>query len=236
MHILKQHGTRASGVAALALASMLVAACGGTPSAKATPSPTPPCNVSAAPAATSVPPGAPVEDICYATEWPSPNGDLYNTRVAHSTIASANVSKLGIAWTIPLRGRGLTGADVANPVIANGIAYVQDGASNVMAVRYATGQVLWTHQYNSPDYGPNGVTIANGRIYGVTATGVFALDMQMGRQVWYDTHLAAGRVNFDIAPQVANGKVFVASALTAGGGLSLTTTQHPVVVAYRLSA
>jgi outer membrane protein assembly factor BamB len=160
-----------------------------------------------------------VEDVCYATEWPSPNGNLYNTRVAHSTISSTNVAKLRIAWTVPLRGKGLTGADVANPVIANGIAYLQDGASNVMAVRFATGQVLWTHQYNSPDYGPNGVTIANSRIYGVTATGVFDLDAQTGRQVWYDTHLAAQRANFDIAPQVANGKVFVASALTAGGGI-----------------
>jgi outer membrane protein assembly factor BamB len=174
---------------------------------------------SAASVAPSVPPGAPVEDIRYAHEWPAPNGDLYNTRVAHATIASTNVAKLGMAWTIPLRGTGPTGADVANPVIAAGIAYLQDGASDVMAVRYATGQVLWTHVYNSPEYGPNGVTIANGRIYGVTATGVFALDAKTGRQVWYDTHLAARKAHFDIAPQVANGKVFVSSALTVGGGI-----------------
>jgi outer membrane protein assembly factor BamB len=166
-----------------------------------------------------VPPGAPAEDVRDANEWPAPNGDLYNTRVAHTTISSANVSTLGVAWTLPLRGTGLTGADVANPVIAAGIAYLQDGASNVTAVRDATGQVLWTHRYNSPDYGPNGVTIANGRIYGVTSAGVFALDAKTGRQVWYDTHLAAGKVSFDIAPQVAGSKVFVSSALTVGGGI-----------------
>src|SRR5260221_2520509 len=124
-----------------------------------------------------------------------------------------------MAWTIPLQGEGASGADVANPVIANGIAYLQDGASNVIAVRYATGRVLWTHKYNSPDYGPNGVTIANGRIYGVTASGVFALDAQTGQQVWYNTQLATGKVKFDIAPQVASGKVFVSSALTFGGGI-----------------
>src|SRR6185437_8272707 len=105
----------------------------------------------------------------------------------------------------------------ANPVLANGIAYLQDGASNVLAVRYATGKVLWTHRYNSPDYGPNGVTIGNGKIYGVTATGVFALDARSGRQQWYDTHLAATKVNFDIAPQVAGGKVFVSSAIAIDG-------------------
>ncbi len=63
------------------------------------------------------------------------------------------------------------------------------------------------------------MTIANGRIYGVTASGVFALDAQTGQQVWYNTQLATGQVNFDIAPQVANGKVFVSSALTFGGGI-----------------
>ena len=217
MPILKRPGTWRGFVAALVLAA-LSASCGGAPSVQGTPTPLP-CNTSAAASATSVPPGAPVEDVSYATEWPSPNQNLYNTRVAHSTIASTNVSKLGMAWTIPLPGKGATGADVANPVIANGIAYLQDGASNVIAVRYATGQVLWTHTYNSPDYGPNGVTFANGRIYGVTACGVFALDAQTGRQVWSNTHLATGQVNFDIAPQVANGKVFVSSALTFGGGI-----------------
>ena len=217
MPISKRPGTWRGFVAVLVLAA-LSASCGGAPSVQGTPTPLP-CNTSAAASATAVPSGASVEDVSYATEWPSPNQNLYNTRVAHSTIASTNVSKLRIAWTIPLQGKGATGADVANPVIANGIAYLQDGASNVMAVQDATGQVLWTHTYNAPDYGPNGVTFANGRIYGVTACGVFALDAHTGQQVWYNTHLATGQVNFDIAPQVANGKVFVSSAITFGGGI-----------------
>jgi outer membrane protein assembly factor BamB len=208
----KRYGARAGILAALALV-VLLPACGAPSTTTVT------CAASTASGATSAPPGAPAEDVCYATEWPAPNGDLYNTRVAHSTISSTNVSKLGSAWTIPLQGTGDTGADVANPVVANGIAYLQDGASNVMAVRLTTGRVLWTHQYDSKDYGPNGVTIADGRIYGVTATGVFALDAQTGHQVWYDTQLAAGPANFDIAPQVAGGKVFVSSALTVGGGI-----------------
>jgi outer membrane protein assembly factor BamB len=169
--------------------------------------------------ASSLPPGAPPEDLQFASEWPSPNGDLYNTRVAHSTISSANVSQLRVAWSVPLQGTGTNGADVANPVMADGIAYLQDGASNVTAVRYATGQVLWTHPYNSPAYGPNGVTIAYGRIYGVTATGVFALVAQTGQQVWYVTDFGPTTAKFNIAPQVAGNQVFVSSSLTAGGGV-----------------
>jgi outer membrane protein assembly factor BamB len=169
-------------------------------------------------AAPSVPPGAPAEDVRFVDEWPAPNGDLYNTRVAHSTISSSNVSRLGVAWTIPMTGAGIRiGMDVANPVLADGVAYLQDAASNVTAVQYATGRVLWTQPYDSPSNGPNGVTIADGRIYGVTATGVFALDAQTGREVWYRTDLAPG-ASFGIAPQVAAGRVFVASAVTIGGG------------------
>jgi outer membrane protein assembly factor BamB len=151
-------------------------------------------------------------------QWPSPNGDLCNTRVGSSSISSADVSTLRVAWTLPLTGEGGSGFDVANPVVADGVAYLQDGASNVTAVRVATGQVLWTQPYNSPDYGPNGVTESNGKIYGVTATGVFALDATTGRQLWYANQLLTGKATFDIAPQVAGGKVFVASALAVGGG------------------
>lgn len=200
-----------------ALALLAVSMACSSPASTA-PSPFPSQVVSIPPdLAASVPPGAPSEDVRYFSEWPSPNDGLYNTRDATSTISSANVARLSVAWSLPLTSSGATGRDVANPVIANGVVYQQDGASNVSAISIATGKVLWTHSYESSDYGPNGVTLAYGRIYGVTATGVFALDAKNGHQVWYDTDFGNGK--FDIAPEVANGRVFVASALTAGGGL-----------------
>ncbi len=171
------------------------------------------------PATASHPPGAPIENVEFAGEWPSPNGDLYNTRVAQSTISSANVSQLGVAWTFPLAGVGANGADVANPIMVDGIAYLQDGASNVSAVRYATGQSLWTHRYDSPAYGPNGVTIANGRIFGITADGVFALDAQTGQQVWQVTDVGPRGSKFNAPPQVVGDRVYVSSSLTPGGGV-----------------
>lgn len=204
------------------MAIALVAACNG-PTAK-------PAGVSSNPAAPPtpsipstlagfVPPGAPEEDIRYFDEWPSPNDGLYNTRVAHSSISAANVARLRVAWTLPLTGTGSSGRDFANPVVANGVVYLQDGASNVTAVNSATGHVMWTHTYSSADYGPNGVTLAYGRVYGITANGVFALDAATGHQVWYTTNFGGGKVRFNLAPQVADDKVFVASSLTAGGGL-----------------
>ena len=206
----RRHSSATFGLVALLV---LAASCSSQPSTSpSSPSPSIPANL-----AGSVPPGAPLEDIQYFNEWPSPNDGLYNTREASSSISAANVANLKVAWTLPLTGSGANGRVVANPVIANGIVYVQDGASNVMAVNLMTGKVLWSHSYNSSDYGPNGVTLAYGRVYGVTAKGVFALDAKTGHQVWYVSDFSGA--NFDIAPQVANNKVFVASALTAGGGL-----------------
>jgi outer membrane protein assembly factor BamB len=199
---------RRTALAALALA--IVLALGGAPAAIG--------HLAAAGTALSVPPGAPVEDVRDADEWPAPNGDLYNTRAAHTTIAATNVAQLGVAWTLPLTASGANGADVANPVIADGIVYLQDNASNVMAIRDETGQVLWTHPYNSTGAGPNGVTIADGRVYGTTNTWVFALDASRGHQVWYVTQFEAN-ARFDIPPQVAGGRVFVSSAVTVGGGI-----------------
>jgi outer membrane protein assembly factor BamB len=180
----------------------------------------------------TVPPGAPAEDVRDASEWPAPNGDLYNTRVAHTVIAASNVAHLETAWTLPLTTAGANGADVANPVIADGVMYLQDNASNVMAVRYQTGQVLWTHPYNSTGAGPNGVTIADGIIYGTTDTGVFALDAATGTQVWYVTQFEA-KARFDIPPQVAAGRVFVSSAVTVGGGILYALDAHTGAILWR---
>src|SRR5579872_1573563 len=155
---------RPSALVGIFVAIAITAGCSSPAATSPSPSPFPVPSIPPGLAA-SVPPGAPADDIHYVNEWPSPNDGLYNTRVAHSTISSTNVAKLKIAWTLPLTHPGANGRDFANPVIANGVVYLQDGASNVMAVSAATGQVRWAHMFTSPDYGPNGVTLAYGRIY-----------------------------------------------------------------------
>jgi outer membrane protein assembly factor BamB len=168
-----------------------------------------------------------------APAWALPNGDLSNTRLTHgSPISSSNVSQLGVAWTQPLTAGSVYGTFAANPVISNGVVYLQDLASNVWATSLATGKVLWRHNYNSKSLGPNGVTYVNGVLYGETASYAFALDAKTGHELWRNTTLIAtalthasggeGGPNFfiDLQPQVANGKVYLASAALPGGGLA----------------
>src|SRR5262249_61418555 len=96
-----------------------------------------------------------------AARWTLPGGTLANTRDVASAITSTNVARLGVAWTVPLQLTSHTdGAYATTPVIVNGVVYVQDLDSNVMAISLATGKVLWRHTYNSPHGGPDGATPA----------------------------------------------------------------------------
>src|SRR5579862_9880893 len=115
-----------------------------------------------APAATGTP----------AAGWTQPDADLGSTRYVASGITSANVSKLGVAWTMPLtmNTSHTDGAFASTPVIVNGVVYVQDLDSNVYAINLATGRVLWTHHYGSLNGGPDGVNVVGGVVYAATAT------------------------------------------------------------------
>ena len=66
-----------------------------------------------------------------------------------SSINSSNVSKLGVAWTVPITGKaGAFGNFSTNPVVVNGVAYFQDIGSGVYAVKMSTGKLLWHIQYH----------------------------------------------------------------------------------------
>jgi len=164
--------------------------------------------------------------------WSLQNADRFNTRnTRRSTITSANVSKLGVAWTVPLTASSIYGTFAANPVTdARGVVYLQDLESNVFAVDLKTGRVLWRRVYDSQDIGPNGVAVVGGVVYGATAKFAFALDAKTGKTLWQNTTLVpkakqkgggelASGFGIDIQPQVANGKVYLSSAALLGGGI-----------------
>ena len=161
--------------------------------------------------------------------WPYPDGDLANTRNAPgSVISSANVSGLREAWAFKLTGLQLPsdiatiGALTAPPVVQDGMVYLQDQASNVYALALATGKLKWEYPVNVPQAsgpGPDGVAVADGAVYGDTPASAFALNAATGKTIWVDSSLLnSGQGAFEIQPQVADGRVYLASAYGSGPG------------------
>ena len=130
------------------------------------------------------PPGPPAAQPESSGSWPDPNADLSNTRVApDSLITAANVTKLRQAWSFPITGTaaagvGGAGSLAAAPIVQNGVVYLQDLDANVYAIALATGKLKWEYQANTPEKtgpGPDGVAVANGRVYGDTPATVFGV-------------------------------------------------------------
>ncbi|HEV7126418.1 MAG TPA: PQQ-binding-like beta-propeller repeat protein [Ktedonobacterales bacterium] len=177
---------------------------------------------------TSKPAAAPLA----SGSWPNPNGDLANTRdAADSTISSANVSKLAQAWTFtlpgtapcaPLCGVQAYGFIAAAPIVLNGVVYIQDLDSNVYALALTSGKLKWEYKVNAPEQsgpGPNGVAVVDGAVYGASPTSAFALNATTGRTIWVNSHLLGkGQGTFGIQPQVASGRVYLASQYGSGSG------------------
>ncbi len=212
-----------AGTALAVAASLAAGGCGGgstTPSCTAGtahsvtaptappkgPAPTAPAQVNPpgmAPGATASGPAA---------AWTLPGGNLANTRDVASPINSSNVARLGVAWTVPVKA-GMPGFSYAStPVVVNGVVYTQDLASDVMAISLATGKVLWTHDYHSPDGGPNGVNVAGGVVYAATATAAVALSAATGAQLWRRTLIHNGHEEINMAPGYDHGTVYVSSS------------------------
>ena len=148
-----------------------------------------------------------------AAGWTQPGADVANTRDVASAITSSNVSKLGVAWTVPLTisTAHTDGAYATTPVIVNGVVYVQDLESDVMAISLATGKVLWRHDYNSPNGGPDGVNVAGGVVYAATARSAVALDAATGTQLWSRRLIGNDHEGIAMAPGFNHGTVYVST-------------------------
>jgi alcohol dehydrogenase (cytochrome c) len=152
-----------------------------------------------------------------AAAWTLPGGNLQNTRDVASPITSSDVTKLGVAWCVPVESTGLAkSAGLADgyattPVVVRGVVYTQDLESNVMAIRLATGKVLWTHNYSSPNGGPDGVNVVGGTVYAATNRAAVALSAATGRQLWRRTLIGNDREGIDMAPGYNHGTVYVST-------------------------
>src|SRR5580658_491765 len=199
-----------AGAALVAAAALIAGGCSSTSrstsstsSALACPSKRGAAVTGTAPAATGAP----------AAGWTAPDANLASTRYVASAITSANVSSLGVAWTVPLtmNTSHTDGAYATTPVIVNGVVYAQDLDSNVYAITLATGKVLWTHDYDSANGGPDGVNVAGGVVYAATATSAVALDAATGAQLWSRTLIGNDHEGIAMAPGFDNGTVYVST-------------------------
>ncbi len=160
--------------------------------------------------------------------WPYPNGTLANGRVAvGSTISLANVATLKKAWSFRLTGKGAAtvghyGSLAANPIVVDGTVYIQDLRCDVYALSLSTGALEWEYKVGQPERsgpGPNGVAVAGTAVYGLAPTEAFALDARTGKTIWVNRKLLTkGEGTFGIQPQVATGRMYLASQYGTGPG------------------
>ena len=155
------------------------------------------------------------------------NFNLANTRDLGGPIDSANVSQLHVAWTLPITTKSAYGSYASTPIVSDGVIYSQDLSSNVQAISLQTGHVLWTKSYESPDQGPNGLVVADGRVFGTTATAAFALEEKTGRQLWSVPLVRNEHEGIDMAPGYHDGVLYVSTVpgnnqkFYGGGGVGI---------------
>lgn len=148
----------------------------------------------------------------YASDWPTANQNLSNTRAAvGSTIEISNVGKLAPAWSFPIAGVSEWGAAATNPLILGNVVYFQDLQSNIYAVDFTDGKKIWAKEYSLPVAGPSGVAIGYGKIFSQKGRyDIVALDLN-GKEIW-DKKISNNQdVGVDIQPAVYGNMVFVST-------------------------
>jgi outer membrane protein assembly factor BamB len=204
-------------VACLLLVALVVAGCGGSGSSATTEGSTAPTEGSTPATGSGGSEAASAAAELSAAAVPGPNGTPYNERVTKSSITSSNIDQLGVAWTIPIASVSPAGGAFASPVAEKGIVYLQEATANIIAVEMATGKVVWKRESHGTGAQPSGLALAEGHLYGATASNAFALDPASGKTIW-ESKALAGEAQLNGAPQVADGKVFLSTGLAEGHG------------------
>jgi alcohol dehydrogenase (cytochrome c) len=196
-------GSAAAGLTVIVVAGLAASGCSSSPSTTST------SNCSGK--------GEGSSTAAAAAGWTLPGANLQNTREVASPITSSNVAQLGVAWCVPVestgaaKSGGVTDGFSTTPVVVNGVVYLQDMESNVMAIKLATGKVLWAHNYSSPNGGPDGVNVVDGVVYAATNHAAVALDAATGKQLWSRTLIGNDHEGIDMAPGYNNGTVYVST-------------------------
>ncbi len=129
-------------------------------------------------------------------------------------IDTTNVKKLVPAWSV---STGVSDGHEAPPIVNNGIMFVSTPGDQILAVRAATGQVLWKYQRELPPelfqlHPTNrGVALYGSSVLIATLDAcVVSLDAETGKQNWQKC-VADWKDSYymTLSPMVTRGKVIV---------------------------
>ena len=130
------------------------------------------------------------------TNWPTNGGNLYNQRYSPLTsINRDNVAQLKGVWRTRLRGSGAAPqySGFAQPLVADGVAYVSTGANDVFALSIDTGEILWQYAANVGSnvtsvccgWNNKGVALSEDKVFiGQLDGKLVALDRATGKVAW----------------------------------------------------
>src|SRR5579862_9494916 len=160
--------------------------------------------------------------------WILENGNIESNRYSSlSQINGSNGSSLSLAWTTHLPDPATPEqhtAGKANPIIYNGVMYVQDTYGRITALDATSGKILWQFDpsvgLNVPLGGSaNSIGMGDGMIFtGIYGT-VYALNAQTGAQVWANQIVdPVGGGGIDVSPVYYKGEVILGTTGGDAGG------------------
>jgi quinohemoprotein ethanol dehydrogenase len=132
-------------------------------------------------------------------------------------ISDANVSRLGLAWSLEL---GSTRGVEATPLVLDGVLYATGTWSVAYAIDARTGDPIWTYDPQVPrahgryaccDIVNRGLAMYEGKLYLGTIDGrLVAIDAATGRPVWQVQTTPPGQAyTITGAPRIADGMVLI---------------------------
>ena len=138
-------------------------------------------------------------------------------------ITQANVSRLGLAWSLDLP----FGNTATEPLAVGGVLYFATGLSIVHAVDAVTGKPLWQYDPGVATraganlraaWGVRGIAWHHGKVYVGTADGrLIAIDAHTGRRVWSrQTYDPASPATISGAPRIFGNRVLIGFGGTTG--------------------
>ena len=179
--------------------------------------------------AVSIPAFTPAELSAQAgANWILENGNIESNRYSSlSQINGSNGGSLKLAWTTHLASPAAAENDLggkANPIIYNGVMYVQDGWGRITSMDAASGKILWQFDpqvgLNVPAGGSaNSIGMGDGMIFSGSYGTMYALNAQTGAQVWANQIAdPVGGNAIDTSPVYYKGVVIVGTTGGDNGG------------------